>query len=74
MLSVRLDERLVNAVEAIGRTERRGRSELVREALELWLKQRRTADQVREHAAGYGRHPVSEEEFGPVLGAPTWPK
>lgn len=74
LLSVRLDEELVKAVDAAGRAERRLRSDVVREALELWLKQRRTAERVASHRAGYERRGVTSEEFTPVLGAQRWPK
>lgn len=74
LLSVRLDGALVEAVDAAGRAEKRPRSELVREALELWLKQRRTAERIARHRAGYGRRAVADDEFEPVLGAQRWPK
>lgn len=74
LLSVRLDEHLVEAVDAAGRAEHRLRSDVVREALELWLKQRRTAEQVARHRAGYERCRVASDEFAPVLGAQRWPK
>lgn len=74
LLSVRLDEELVAAVDAAGRKEHRLRSEVVREALELWLKQRETAEQVARHRAGYRRRPAAKDEFQAVLGAQRWPK
>lgn len=74
LLSVRLDEDLVEAVDAAGKVEKRSRSDLVREALELWLRQRRTAELIAQHRAGYGRRAVSDDELEPVLAAQKWPK
>jgi metal-responsive CopG/Arc/MetJ family transcriptional regulator len=74
LLSIRLDEDLVEAVDAAGRVEKRSRSDMVREALELWLQQRRTAERVAQHRAGYSRRAVAGEEFEPVLAAQKWPK
>jgi Arc/MetJ-type ribon-helix-helix transcriptional regulator len=73
-ISVRLDEKLVDAVDAAGESSRLGRSEVVREALQLWLRQRRIANKVRRHRDGYARQPVKPDEFSPVLGAQRWPK
>lgn len=74
LLSVRLDEHLVEALDAAVRAERRVRSDVVREALELWLEQRRTGERVARHRAGYERRRVTTDEFEAVLGAQRWPK
>ena len=73
-ISIRIDEDLLHAVDVAGEAERRGRSEVIREALEAWLKRRALAEKVQRHRDGYTRHPVTPEEFSPVLGAQTWPK
>lgn len=73
-ISVRVDESLLEAVDAAVGPEQRGRSEVIREALELWLKRRSLAEKVRRHREGYKRYPIAPEEFQPVLGAQTWPK
>ncbi|HEX7407955.1 MAG TPA: ribbon-helix-helix domain-containing protein [Candidatus Binatia bacterium] len=73
-ISVRLDEKLVDAVDAAGESSQLGRSDVVREALQLWLRQRRIANKVRRHRDGYARQPVKPDEFPPVLGAQRWPK
>ena len=73
-ISLRIDEALLQEIDLAGQSEKKGRSDLVREALELWLKQRSIAEKVRLHKEGYERHPVSDDEFAPVLGAQTWPK
>lgn len=72
-ISIRIDESVLKAVDA-ARPEKRGRSEAIREALELWLKRRTMAEKVKRHREGYKRHPIRRGEFEPVLGAQTWPK
>ena len=73
-ISLRIDASLLKEIDLAGRADKRGRSEVVREALELWLQRRSLAEKVRIHREGYERHPVSQDEFTPVLGAQTWPK
>lgn len=73
-ISVRVDESVLQAVDAAVGPGGRGRSEVVREALELWVKRRSIAEKVRRHREGYKRLPITREEFEPVLGAQTWPK
>jgi metal-responsive CopG/Arc/MetJ family transcriptional regulator len=73
-VSLRIDEALLHAVDVAGEAQQKSRSEVIREALELWLKRRTLAEKVQRHRAGYTRHPVARDEFAPVLGAQTWPK
>ena len=73
-ISIRIDEELLHAVDVAGKAEHRGRSEVIRDALEAWLKQRALAEKVRRHREGYTRHPITSDEFAPVLRAQTWPK
>ena len=73
-VSLRIDEGLLAAVDRAGAADRRARSEVVREALELWLRRRQLAEQVRQHREGYARKPVAPDEFAPVLEAQRWPK
>ncbi len=73
-ISLRIDESLLQEIDLACGSEKRSRSEVVREALGLWLKQRSIAEKVRLHREGYERHPVSDDEFASVLGAQTWPK
>jgi Arc/MetJ-type ribon-helix-helix transcriptional regulator len=73
-ISLRLDQRLLHAIEVARKTAHKDRSEVVSEALELWLKQRAAVEKVRRHREGYARHPIRREEFAPVLKAQTWPK
>jgi metal-responsive CopG/Arc/MetJ family transcriptional regulator len=73
-ISIRIDEEILHAVDVAGEAEHKGRSEMIREALETWLKRRTLAEKVQRHREGYTRHPVEPDEFSLVLGAQTWPK
>jgi Arc/MetJ-type ribon-helix-helix transcriptional regulator len=73
-ISIRVDEALLEALDAAAKPARRRRSEIIREALELWLRRRATAEQVRRHREGYRRHPANADEFEPVLRAQRWPR
>jgi metal-responsive CopG/Arc/MetJ family transcriptional regulator len=73
-ISLRLDQRLLRAIEVARKTAHKDRSAVVSEALELWLKRQSAAEKVRRHRDGYTRHPVSHDEFAPVLKAQSWPK
>jgi metal-responsive CopG/Arc/MetJ family transcriptional regulator len=73
MLSVRLDEALLRAVDRERRRARKSRAEVAREAFALWIERRRVAEAVERHRAGYARIPVTVDEFGPLLGAQVWP-
>lgn len=73
-VSLRIDEDLLDTIDAASKADKRDRSEVVREALELWLRRRTIAEKVQRHREGYMRHPVGRNEFAPVLGAQTWPK
>lgn len=73
-ISIRIDESVLKAVDAAARPGKRGRSAVVREALELWLRRRSLAEKVRRHREGYKHRPIKREEFEPVLRAQTWPK
>jgi metal-responsive CopG/Arc/MetJ family transcriptional regulator len=73
-IAVRVDDRLLRAVDAAREADHQGRSDIVREALELWLKRRKLAVKVLRHRKGYARRPVAADEFSAVLGAQQWPK
>ena len=73
-ISLRLDQRLLRAVEVASKTAHKDRSEVVSEALELWLKRRAVAEKVRRHRNGYARQPIGRNEFAPVLKAQSGPK
>jgi metal-responsive CopG/Arc/MetJ family transcriptional regulator len=74
LVSVRVEEDLLEEIDRAGGAEGRGRSEVVREALELWLERKRIAAKVRAHSKGYAKRPVKADEFEPVLSAQRWPK
>jgi Arc/MetJ-type ribon-helix-helix transcriptional regulator len=74
LIAIRLDETLLAGVDAERRRARVTRAAAVKQALVLWLERRRYQDAVCRDQAGYERHPVSDDEFGPVLGAQAWPK
>jgi Arc/MetJ-type ribon-helix-helix transcriptional regulator len=71
-IAVRIDDQLLRAIDQS--RPRRGRSEVVREALQMWVARRDLADKVRRDRDGYARLPVTADEFGPVLRAQRWPK
>jgi metal-responsive CopG/Arc/MetJ family transcriptional regulator len=73
-ISIRIDESLLKAVDVAMKSEQRRRSEVIREALELWLRRRALEEKVRRHREGYQRHPVRPNEFEPILRAQRWPK
>ena len=73
-ISIRVEEKLIESVDRLRKQEGRDRSEVIREALQLWLRDRRLEAQVRSHLRGYEKHPISNDEFEPVLGAQQWPK
>jgi metal-responsive CopG/Arc/MetJ family transcriptional regulator len=73
-LAIRIDGSLLEMFDAAAEEAGRSRSEAVRDALELWLRQQAIAEKVKRHKEGYQRHPVSEDEFTPLLEAQTWPR
>jgi metal-responsive CopG/Arc/MetJ family transcriptional regulator len=74
LVSVRIEEELLAAVDEITQGQGRARADAFREALEEWVRDRRAAAMVRRHREGYARKPVRKNEFSPVLGAQVWPK
>jgi Arc/MetJ-type ribon-helix-helix transcriptional regulator len=73
-ISLRLDQRLLRAIEVATKSTHKDRSVVVSEALELWLKRPAAAEKVRRHREGYAHHPVARDEFTLVLKAQTRPK
>ncbi|MGH7819532.1 MAG: ribbon-helix-helix protein, CopG family [Candidatus Binatia bacterium] len=71
-IAVRIDEALLRTIDRSGGPK--GRSEIVREALQMWVARRELSEKVRRHREGYARRPVKPDEFTPVLGAQVWPK
>ena len=73
-LAIRIDEAILEEVDAAARQDGQSRSDVIRDALQLWLHQRALAQKVDQHRDGYRRHPVRSDEFQPVLEAQVWPK
>ena len=74
MIAVRLDDTLLARVDRERRRRGVTRARAIHEALAGWVARERLAEAVREEGDAYGRHPVTEDEFGPILGAQRWSK
>lgn len=74
MIAVRIEDALVQEVDRARRRRRMTRASVIRDALSLWVNQQRLLAAIRRDQEGYAQHPVTDEEFGPVLGAQAWPK
>jgi predicted transcriptional regulator len=74
MITVRLDDDLLAAVDRERTRDGLPRARVIKEALALWVERRRVLDAVARHRDGYARKPVKDDEFGPVLGAQRWPR
>ena len=74
MIAVRLDEKLLHAVDRERRRARVTRAKVIHDALALWVERRRTEEAIARDQNGYAELPVTDEEFAPVLGAQVWPK
>ncbi len=72
-VTIRIDDSLLKAVDAALKPARRRRSEVIREALEFWLRRRAIEEKVCRHREGYSRHPIALDEFEPILRAQRWP-
>jgi metal-responsive CopG/Arc/MetJ family transcriptional regulator len=63
-ISLRIEEKLLLAVDTVViEDERKGRSEVICQAVTEWLKRRALAEKVQRHREGYTRHPVLPDEF-----------
>ena len=74
MVTVRLDDELLAAVDQERKADGLPRARVIKEALALWIERRRIKEAVLRHRDGYRRHPVRDEEFRPLLQAQRWPK
>jgi metal-responsive CopG/Arc/MetJ family transcriptional regulator len=74
LIAVRLEDRLLAGVDRERRRRGVTRARAIHEALAAWVARERLADAVREEVGGYGNQPVTEDEFGPILGAQRWTK
>lgn len=74
MIAVRLDDELVRDIDRERRRKHLTRAHAIRDALTLWIHRQRLESAMRQDQDGYAQHPVTDDEFGPVLGAQRWPK
>jgi len=74
LIAVRVADDLLERVDHERRRRGVTRARAVHEALAGWVARERFSEAVREEAEAYGRQPVTDDEFGPVLGAQRWPK
>jgi Arc/MetJ-type ribon-helix-helix transcriptional regulator len=74
MVSLRLDEALVEQVDRERQRHGMSRAQVVQSALELWIRKRQLEEAIRREHHASEEHPVTPDEFGPVLGAQVWSK
>ena len=72
--TVRLREDLLEEIDRERAQAKLPRGRVIHEALTLWLERRKQQRAIWQDQLGYDRHPVQDDEFGPVLGAQAWPK
>ena len=66
-VSIAIDERLLEQIDAVAQARRQKRSEVLCEAARQWLKQQRLKAMVKQDQKGYRRHPVQPDKFGPLI-------
>ena len=74
LVAVRLEDSLLEEVDAERRRSRLPRARVVHEALRMWIDRRRLDEAIRRDRKAYESQPVREDEFEAVLGAQRWPK
>lgn len=74
MIAVRLDDDMIREVDRERRRRHLTRASAIRDALALWVERQRLEAAMRRDQQGYDEHPVTDDEFGPVLGAQRWPR
>jgi metal-responsive CopG/Arc/MetJ family transcriptional regulator len=74
MVAVRLDTRLLAAVDRQRRRDRVTRAKVIHDALAAWIARRQADEAMARDREGYARHPIGADEFAPILGAQVWPK
>ena len=69
-----IDADLLRQVDQDPETKKVGRSAFLRHAIRDYLARRRSR-QIRDaYRAGYGKEPVTPDEFGPLIEAQAWPE
>ncbi len=71
-VSIAVDERLLEQIDAVVQARRQRRSELFCEAVRQWLKQQQVKAPVKQDRKGCRKQPVQPEEFGPLIRAQRW--
>ncbi len=74
MIAIRLQDEMLSQVDRERKRAGLTRAGAVKEALQMWVERHRYDEAVRRDQEGYQRHPIDKDEFGPVLGAQSWPK
>jgi metal-responsive CopG/Arc/MetJ family transcriptional regulator len=69
-----LDEELINEVDQEARKLKTSRSALTREALEMFIKYRRTLVLEKTQIEGYKKFPVTKDEIGGWENEQVWPE
>lgn len=66
-VQVMLDEALLDALDHVPEVQASGRSAVIREAVEQWLRAHRTATIDAAYAKGYGKQEGARPGIGPEL-------
>ncbi|NOT53311.1 MAG: CopG family transcriptional regulator [Deltaproteobacteria bacterium] len=72
MVSIAVDEQLLEQIDAVAQGRRQKRSDILCEAARQWLKQQRIKTLVKQDREGYRKQPVQPDEFGPLMRAQKW--
>jgi metal-responsive CopG/Arc/MetJ family transcriptional regulator len=74
MIAIRLDEALLDALERQRKRAGLTRARAIREAVRSWIEHNEYEESIRREHEAYDRMPVTEDEFGPLLGKQRlWP-
>jgi len=71
-IQMTIDEPLLEAVDRVVERRRTTRSAFVRQALEAALERDRLAAMEDQHARGYAKHPVNDQEFDVWVAEQHW--
>ena len=69
-----IDEQLLRRLDLDPEVRRSGRSAFLRQAVRDRLSRRRREAIRDAYKKGYGERPVTEDEFGPMIEAQSWPE
>ena len=68
-----IEEELLRQIDRDPEVKRLGRSAFLRRAAREYLARRRDQSIKAAYRRGYGEHPVTADEFGPLMEAQAWP-